>query len=472
MKPDTIPHASALYQAGDVESALAMCTRLIATEPDNSRALLLSGIIASQRGQLPLALDLLQRSVDADPDEPATYKRLAMAWHASGRVEQALATLRTAVDRAPYRADAWNNLAAFLEGTGRPSEARQVQAQFSELAAHRAAVDARLDTAYALLVQGRLQEGWTAFEARLERPDFRSIIGTAVPRWRGEPLAGKSLLVRGEQGHGDHLQFFRYLPRLIGLGAVVSLETYKPLLRLLAANTSARVFAKSPSGAPEGYDYYCPIMSLPLAFATQLETIPAQLPYLAADAALARRWHARLPQRGPLRVGLVWAGGQRLLDPVSNGIDQRRSLHFSSFEPLLDLPGAVFCSLQLDRPSEQAGAAVAAGRLLDWTGELRDFADTAALVDALDLVISADTAVAHLAAAMNKPTWILSRHDGCWRWLEQREDSPWYPSVRLFRQVRPGDWDEVMGRVGAALAALAAAPAADRAHPAAPVAIV
>jgi tetratricopeptide (TPR) repeat protein len=439
MTPGSIAHASALYQAGDIDGAQAICARLIAANGADARALLLSGIIAERQGRRSQALDLLRRAVAAAPGEPVAGKRLAMTLHADGRTEEALAVLRDAAEQA--------------HGSGRQQDAQRLQADFMALLERRAALQARLDRSYELLREGRYEEGWADHEARLERLDFRYLTDTPVPRWRGEPLAGKSILVRGEQGHGDHLQFFRYVPKLVAMGAAVSVETWPGLERLFAANTPARVFTRTDT-PPMGYDWYCPIMSLPLAFGTRLDSIPAE-PYLAADPLLARRWHQRLPP-GPLRVGLVWAGGQQPHHAALAAVDGRRSLDFAHFEPLLDTPGAVFCSLQLGNPAEQAAAAIGAGRLQDWTAELGDFADTAALVDALDLVISADTAPAHLAAAMNKPTWILSRHDGCWRWLQDRDDTPWYASARLFRQTQPGDWDEVMQRVRQALAALAA----------------
>jgi len=206
------------------------------------------------------------------------------------------------------------------------------------------------------------------------------------------------------------------------------------------------------------FDLHCPMMSLPLAFGTRVETIPASIPYLFADAQRAARWQMRLkrgddlPDAGrlsenPLKVGLVWAGGERPDRPKLRPVNQRRSMDLAQFAPLSEVPGVLFVSLQKGAPASEARTPPSGMRLVDWTGELEDFADTAALVECLDLVISVDTAVAHLAGALGKPVWMLNRSDTCWRWLLDREDSPWYPTMRLFRQPRFMDWEPVLAKV-------------------------
>ncbi len=459
MKKESMRQAFADYQSGDLDAALSLCNRFIASDQNAAQALLLSAMIAQQRGQFEQSISLLRNAVDADPHEPVAYKRLAMSLQMLGRPDEAIAELKTAVARAPERADAWNNLAKFLATVGQNDAAIRVQKEYSELRSRVAAIDARFVEACRLLRAGNFADGLKAFESRLEAPDFSRLVDMPCPRWQGEALEGRSILLRCEQGLGDSLQFFRYVRAVVDRGADVTVETHRQLLRLFAMNTSARLVETNRGGAQESYDFYCPMMSLPYAFGTRLDTIPGDVPYLVADQQQARRWSAEAAEAAGLKVGLVWAGGSRPLNPAMVSVDQRRSLHFSALECLLDIPGTVFHSLQKDAPAEQAQAAVGSGKLIDRTDELSDFADTAALIETLDLVISADTAVAHLAAAMNKPTWILSRFDGCWRWLENRDDSPWYPSVRLFRQIRPGDWDEVLARVHASLAALAAARA-------------
>lgn len=210
------------------------------------------------------------------------------------------------------------------------------------------------------------------------------------------------------------------------------------------------------------FELHSPMMSLPMVFGTRVETIPGAVPYLHADSAKAARWRERLEsemwrqgQRNNLKVGLVWAGGVRAYQLNADRIDRRRSLLLSQLAPLAKVPGVVFVSLQKGVPAAQAQASPEGMTLLDWNDELRDFADTAALVQCLDLVICVDTAVAHLAGALGKPVWLLNRFDTCWRWLLEREDSPWYPTMRVFRQPKFGDWPSVIAQVRETLAALA-----------------
>ena len=274
----------------------------------------------------------------------------------------------------------------------------------------------------------------------------------AAPDWEGEPLAGRSILVFSEQGFGDGLQFVRYVPQLAAMAGRVTLLTERPLEPLFAASLpGAQVAVRLPEGA--AFDCKVAMMCLPRLFGTTLASVPADAPYLAVDADAAARWATRLAALPPgLRVGLVWAGASRRHNPGASAIDARRSVSLAQFAPLAAASGAQFVSLQVGEPSAEAAEPPPGMVLTDWTDELRDFADTAALIAGLDLVITVDTAVAHLAGALGKPVWILSRYDGCWRWLKDREDSPWYPTARLFHQDSPGDWDNVIGRVAVALA--------------------
>jgi len=198
-----------------------------------------------------------------------------------------------------------------------------------------------------------------------------------------------------------------------------------------------------------------PLMCLPRLLGTTLETIPAEIPYLFAEADKVRHWASRLSdRRSEIKVGLVWAGDSRKHDPDSNATDRRRSLTLSQFAPLARVDGVRLVSLQKGEPAEQALCPPEGLRIIDMTADLKDFSDTASLVANLDLVITVDTAVAHLAGALGKPVWILSRFDGCWRWLDGREDSPWYPTARLFHQKTAGQWDDVIERVTVALSQL------------------
>jgi hypothetical protein len=287
--------------------------------------------------------------------------------------------------------------------------------------------------------------------------------GYAQPLWLGrESLAGKTIFLWPEQGHGDTLQFCRYVHAVQQMSAKVLLACNHAMLRLLKnsfTHPDIEVVLDLVS-SPYVFDYHCPLMSLPLACGTDsLAKIPVDIPYVTADAQDVELFQQAISSkalRGLLRVGLVWAGGLRPNQPELQSIDAARSLHLEQFLPLLNLAktnAVQFFSLQLGEPALQLRGDL---DIVDLTANLKDWADTAALVSHLDLVIACDTATAHLAAAMGKPTWILSRFNGCWRWLMERDDSPWYPSVRLFRQTTRGDWESVVDEVSAALQSLLA----------------
>jgi Glycosyltransferase family 9 (heptosyltransferase) len=323
----------------------------------------------------------------------------------------------------------------------------------------------RWNMAHSLLALGDYAQGWQAYDFRSSSSDDNlDWIDFPEAQWRGEPIAGKRILLWCEQGFGDVFQFCRYVLVVRDLGATVFLLVHPMVERLFQtvfAQEGITIVQGSAQAKP--FDFQCPLLGLPFACNTDsLEKIPNQHPYLFAGVAGAQLWHQRLSaMKGGVRtrrVGLVWAGGYRPQHPSAHGMDLVRSLHVRELAPLQAVQvtnGIQFLSLQLDEPAKQLTQMQGEGwdgpEIVDFTKELQDWADTAALIANLDLVISCDTAVAHLAAAMGKPTWILSRHNGCWRWLEDRDDSPWYPSVRLFRQTKAGDWTDVVCRVALAL---------------------
>ena len=252
--------------------------------------------------------------------------------------------------------------------------------------------------------------------------------------WRGEAIGDRTILLHAEHGLGDTLQFCRYVPLMV---CRIILEVQAPLVRLLSRLPGVmQIVARGDKLPP--FDLHCPLLSLPHAFGTTLDTIPAGMPYLSADPALAANWQERLLGLDGLRIGLVWAGGRRFKD------DRRRSIALKTLAPLGDVSGVSFVSLQKDEAAAQAADPPHGMMLHDFTTDLHDFEDTAALVVNLDLVISVDTAVAHLAGALGKPVWLLNRCDTDWRWLLNRDDSPWYPTLRQFRQSRPGDWNSAI----------------------------
>ncbi|MGD0107769.1 MAG: tetratricopeptide repeat protein [Rhodopila sp.] len=396
---------------------------------------------------LEQAQAMAETAVRLLPAEPEAKICLAGVLHDRSQYDAAAALYRQALSSVPGHAGALSSLGNSLQAMGNLTGA---------LAAHDRAVaaapddaESRFSRATSLLAAGDFAAGWNEYEWRWQRARSRSR-GFGKP-WAGEDIGGRTILLHAEQGLGDTLQFVRYAPMVATRGGRVVLEVQPSLVRLMRTISGiGHVLAR---GDPlPVFDAHCPLLSLPRAFATRLETIPADIPYLNADAAAAALWRARLPDDGGLRVGLMWAGSPHTDDAGAHLIDRRRSLAQTELAPLGGVGGVHLVSLQKDPP--KVPDEVRRGlSLIDPMADVVDFADTAALVANLDLVISVDTSVAHLAGALGRPVWLLSRYDACWRWLDRREDSPWYPGMRIYQQERPLDWSGVIGRVRADLAA-------------------
>ena len=386
------------------------------------------------------------RALSLLPDEPEALLCLAAIRHDQTRHEEAAGLYREALSRMPGHAGALSSLGNSLRAL------RQFPAA---IAAHDAAVAAAPDDAAArfnraccLLAVGDYLGGWPDYEWRWRRAGFPD--RGFGPAWRGEPIAGRTILLHAEQGLGDTIQFARYAPMVAALGARVVLEVQPSLARLLRSLADVIEVIPCGSALPD-FDCHCPLLSLPLAFGTSVETIPAAGAYLHAEASPA------VAGKG-LRVGIVWAGSPHTDDAGFHLIDQRRSIRVGDLAPLGEIEGVAWVSLQKEPPRNE----VPGFSLL--RPAMSDFAETAAIVASLDLVISVDTSVAHLAGALGKPVWLLSRHDGCWRWLVGRDDSPWYPTMRLYRQEQPLDWSGVISRVAADLATVSRNAAATRSN--------
>jgi len=302
--------------------------------------------------------------------------------------------------------------------------------------------DGHWNKALLQLLTADFANAWREYEWRwLKFPDQRRYF--RAPLWDGADIAGKTILLHAEQGFGDAIQFIRYAPLVAQRGIVVYVEC-QPELATLFRNLPGVSRTISRGDTLPAFDYHCPLMSLPFAFSTTLSNIPAATPYLSADPSLSQIWKRRLEaQKGKLKIGLAWAGA------AIHRKDRERSLPAAALAPLSDLNHAL---ISLQKGPATSGIPDALPALIDFTPELNDFADTAALIANLDLVICADTAVAHLAAAMGKPTWLLLAYSPDWRWLLDREDSPWYPAIKLFRQQSRADWAGVMDRVIQSLA--------------------
>jgi tetratricopeptide (TPR) repeat protein len=292
---------------------------------------------------------------------------------------------------------------------------------------------AHLNLALALLVTGNLEQGWPEYEWRQRCAAALAPRQFSQPAWNGENLDGKTILLHAEQGFGDAIHFIRYLPMVAKMGGKILLECQPPLIRLF--QNFPGIERIIPAGQASGhFDLHCALPSLPLMFRTALDSIPAPIPYLAADPHAVESWRTRIDQSGKqLQIGLVWAGSSE------NRNDRNRSIPLAKFSPLANPDRLRFHGLQVAPPPANPGISV-----IDWSNHIKDFADTAALIANLDLIISVDTSVAHLAAAMGKKVWLLLPFPPDWRWLLDRTDSPWYPTIRLFRQHTPGDWDSVI----------------------------
>jgi hypothetical protein len=381
------------------------------------------------------------------PDYADALNNRGNALDALDRPLEALESIDRALRLRPDFAMAWNNRGVVLRNLNRLDDALESTDRALALQPHDP--DAHWNRSLILLMRGDFRPGWAEYDWRLQVPSLghrpRSY---AQPRWSGkEDLAGKTILVYSEQGLGDTIQFCRYVSLLEKRGARVVLEVQRPLRTLLASLANVDVLL-SPGDEPQPFDLHSPLLSLPLAFATELDSIPALPSYLAADPARVAVWRAHLAARSVdtavRRVGLVWAGNPTLAQ------DRHRSVPLESLL-LLAAPGLQLCSLQKElRPGDRELLDAHPG-ILHFGDELNEFADTAALIESLDLVISVDTAVAHLAGAIGKPVWILQRYSPDFRWLLGRDDSPWYASVRLFRQPQRGDWKTPIQAISGAL---------------------
>jgi tetratricopeptide (TPR) repeat protein len=325
------------------------------------------------------------------------------------------------------------------------------------LASYDRAVELRPDFAEAhnnealcRLLIGDFDRGWEKNEWRWETEQLKDARRNFTqPLWRGSnEITGKTILLHAEQGYGDTIQFCRYVPLVLKCGARVVLEVPKPLHALMGTLPGDALIVTRGDPLPK-FDFHCPLLSLPLAFRTRLETIPSEMPYLSAFESKTTSWCDRLGKHEKPRVGLVWAGNARKELPNARS---ERNIEFDRLAPLFDVTQCHFFSLQKgDDAVAQLRNSPLRHHLIDWTDALLDFSDTAALIENLDLIISVDTSVAHLAGALRKPFWLINRHNTCWRWLRDREDSPWYPTARLFRQDETREWGNVIARVRAAL---------------------
>jgi tetratricopeptide (TPR) repeat protein len=444
---------NALRDLGRLAESEASYREALRLWPDYPEAHSNLGATLRERGRLAEAEASCREALRLRPDFSEAHGNLGNALRDLGRLTEAEASYREAVRLRPNSAEAHNNLGAALHALGRTAKA---EASYREaLRRQPDYADAHNNLGHTLLLAGQLQEGWNECEWRWKTRHLVSVARNfPAPLWSGEAIGDRVILLHAEQGFGDTLQFCRYVP-LIASGARTILEVQPALAQLLSRLPGITEIVARGDPLPP-FDLHCPLMSLPRAVGTTLDTIPAATSYLDADPTRAAGWLERLAGLPGLRIGLVWAGSARSEMPELTAVDRRRSIALDLMAPLGEVSGVSLISLQKGEPAAQAGHRPDGMALHDFTADLHDFADTAGIIDALDLVISVDTAVAHLAGALGKPVWLLNRFDTCWRWLLNRDDSPWYPRLRQFRQPAPGDWNSVICEVRDALARLAA----------------
>ena len=460
-----------LSQAGKWAQAESLFRQIVATNPSEAQSHYNLGRFLASRSDMAGAIQCYEQSLRLNPNFPEALSNLGELWRLSGKLDDAIGLLQQAVTLRPNFSEAQFNLALALADQNHLDQAiahareaakmlrqswqvhnllgnllRENDRADEAIAEYRRALELRPDyaearwhLALALLLKGEFQEGWQAYEARRQVASVWREPGFSQPLWDGSDLAGRRILLWAEQGFGDTIQFIRYASLVKDRRGQVLLLCQPELRRLLHDQPGIDQVMSVGDVLPQ-FDVHCPLISLPRIFNPQIETIPARVPYLKADSSLSAQWKLRMkPDRK--NVGLVWA-----TQPAVPSAD-KRSIGLDQMAALANVPGVTFWSLQKGAASAEADSPPAGMDVIDCSTDLHDFADSAALIANLDLVIACDTAVAHLAGALGVPTWIILPRPSPWRWMQDRADSPWYPTVRLFRQQRPGDWADPVAQV-------------------------
>jgi Flp pilus assembly protein TadD len=468
--------ADSLIRLGRASEAEVCYERILAKNPDDPKALCAQAETFLTKNKIDDAIAMFRKVAQKFPGEWISHNGLGVAFSRQGNADQAVACFEKAISLAPDNAGPWNNLGYTYVRQGRLEEgiaayhkALAIRPDFPDaynnlgnaclakldldkaMEAYEKALffqpdhsDSHWNRALLHLLQGDFNRGWLEYEWRwLKFPDQRRFF--RQPRWDGFDIAGKTILLYAEQGFGDTIQFVRLAPLVARLGATVNLECHRELSGLLQHVPGvARTLSRGEPLPP--FDVQCPLLSLPRALGLAAGSIPGDTPYLRVDENLQRRWQQRLrPFEKSFKIGIAWAGA------AIHARDCDRSTHAGAFAPLAAVPGVQLFSLQAGDSAQSRSAQNAGFKLIDFTSDLHDFADTAALLMNLDLVIGVDTALVHLAGALNLPVWTLLAFSPDWRWLLNRDDTLWYPSMRLFRQPKPGDWPALFERVASHL---------------------
>ncbi len=408
----------------------------IKTSPCNADAY--QGLAESFQGEenFASAIRTYQQVLTIDPTRNSACNMLGMAYHQLGQMAEAEACYRQALTLAPGKALILNNLGSVLHAQERTDEAIAVYRELLTINPDYA--EGHWNLSLALLTVGELIEGWREYEWRFQKVNSVATRAYAQPLWDGSALNGRTILLHSEQGFGDTLQFVRYAPMIAALGGKVIIECQVASLKRLLQSMDGITDVIVEGDPLPLFDCHLPLLSLPLVFKTTITTIPSDVPYLFPSPGDSERWHQHLGGTRACKVGIVWFGRQNQI------LNRKRSCPLVLFAPIAEVSNCEFYSLQIGEGIEQLAECAFGRQLVNFTADCHDFADTAAFIANLDLVLTIDTAVAHLAGALGVRTWTLLSFGADWRWLQQRQDSPWYPTMRLFRQSIPGDWASVM----------------------------
>jgi Tfp pilus assembly protein PilF len=424
-----------------VDEAIACYEQALQIRPDNAEAHNNLGAALMRQEKRDRAIHCYMKAIRLKPDYADVFSNLAIALREQGRLDEASVCCQHALRLKPEHVEAQNNLGSVLMEQGRLHESLSCFEQV--LRQQPGHVEAHFNRALLWLLQGNWDEGWREYEWRRQAKSSPPC-SFKQPRWEGEPLDGRTLLLVGEQGLGDTLQFIRYVPLLKQRGATVIVSCQKTLVPLLTSFPGIDRLVAAGSELPV-FDCHASLLCLPRIFHTTPDTLPAEVPYVSAAAGLLHHWRRELDRIPGFKIGIAWQGNATFKR------DRGRSIPLVHFEPLARLPGVKLLSLQKGFGSEQALAVSDRIPMIDFGARLDDasgtFMDTAAIMNSLDLVITSDTAIAHLAGALGVPVWTALSLVPDWRWLLGREDSPWYPTMRLFRQTQLGGWPEVFERI-------------------------
>lgn len=437
--------AEAALQAGRLGEASGICNDVLQHHTEHAPALAMLGQIAARQSRVEQAIRLMERAVAHQPNIAVWHGALCVLYRFAYRPADALAAGMRAIQLAPNHVESLVSLSlAYVDMDDRQAATGCLLRALGVDPTH---AEAHLALAQTLLAAGDMTPGWLEYEWRNHTQAGRAQLPrmTSAP-WNGMAIPAGRILLVGDQGYGDTIQFARYIPLVAERCQEVLLGCSQEMRPLLADLPGVGRYFHRWDAIP-GHAAHCRLSSLPFLFGTQLDTIPGPAPYLFADPARVAHWAARLDAAlptGAKRIGLAWAGRS------SHPNDRRRSVRLSRLAPLRAIPGLAFVSLQKPVPATDAAAMA---DVLDVAAELKDFGETAALISNLDLVITVDTAMAHLAGALGRPVWTMLAKAADWRWLLERSDTPWYPTMRLFRQASPGAWDRLIDDVAAALSA-------------------